>query len=190
MCIRDRGNTLHIVRGYDLVENPEPNEDGELNLKPIEGSKGSILVEERDAAGNPVRIIEAKIPETSGGVTIEEPKITHEGDGSITIVIKEKGDFEFKVCTDKNPPKDAKDCKNLKPIDDKYIKNNGKGSYTIENGGIPDGITKLVITPIVDGRADSDSSIVVDIDVDTVSYTHLTLPTILRSCRSRWSPYH
>ena len=25
---------------------------------------------------------------------------------------------------------------------------------------------------------------------NTVSYTHLTLPTILRSCRSRWSPYH
>ena len=23
-----------------------------------------------------------------------------------------------------------------------------------------------------------------------VSYTHLTLPTILRRCRSRWSPYH
>ena len=26
--------------------------------------------------------------------------------------------------------------------------------------------------------------------VTSVSYTHLTLPTILRSCRSRWSPYH
>ena len=26
--------------------------------------------------------------------------------------------------------------------------------------------------------------------LSTVSYTHLTLPTILRSCRSRWSPYH
>ena len=26
--------------------------------------------------------------------------------------------------------------------------------------------------------------------VTAVSYTHLTLPTILRSCRSRWSPYH
>ena len=25
---------------------------------------------------------------------------------------------------------------------------------------------------------------------ESVSYTHLTLPTILRSCRSRWSPYH
>ena len=27
-------------------------------------------------------------------------------------------------------------------------------------------------------------------NIETVSYTHLTLPTILRSCRSRWSPYH
>ena len=26
--------------------------------------------------------------------------------------------------------------------------------------------------------------------ITPVSYTHLTLPTILRSCRSRWSPYH
>ena len=26
--------------------------------------------------------------------------------------------------------------------------------------------------------------------VKPVCYTHLTLPTILRSCRSRWSPYH
>ena len=28
------------------------------------------------------------------------------------------------------------------------------------------------------------------VSVEPVSYTHLTLPTILRSCRSRWSPYH
>ena len=27
------------------------------------------------------------------------------------------------------------------------------------------------------------------LDIQTVSYTHLTLPTIER-CRSRWSPYH
>ena len=25
---------------------------------------------------------------------------------------------------------------------------------------------------------------------DAVSYTHLTLPTIIPECRSRWSPYH
>ena len=27
-------------------------------------------------------------------------------------------------------------------------------------------------------------------DMEPVSYTHLTLPTIDISCRSRWSPYH
>ena len=26
--------------------------------------------------------------------------------------------------------------------------------------------------------------------IKAVSYTHLTLPTILFQCRSRWSPYH
>ena len=26
--------------------------------------------------------------------------------------------------------------------------------------------------------------------IDTVSYTHLTLPTNVSMCRSRWSPYH
>ena len=29
-----------------------------------------------------------------------------------------------------------------------------------------------------------------DGEIDTVSYTHLTLPTIAAECRSRWSPYH
>ena len=27
-------------------------------------------------------------------------------------------------------------------------------------------------------------------DAKSVSYTHLTLPTIYPKCRSRWSPYH
>ena len=27
-------------------------------------------------------------------------------------------------------------------------------------------------------------------DAETVSYTHLTLPTTRLRCRSRWSPYH
>ena len=27
-------------------------------------------------------------------------------------------------------------------------------------------------------------------EVITVSYTHLTLPTMMATCRSRWSPYH
>ena len=28
------------------------------------------------------------------------------------------------------------------------------------------------------------------VDYMAVSYTHLTLPTIVEWCRSRWSPYH
>ena len=27
-------------------------------------------------------------------------------------------------------------------------------------------------------------------EMETVSYTHLTLPTTVGPCRSRWSPYH
>ena len=27
-------------------------------------------------------------------------------------------------------------------------------------------------------------------NINAVSYTHLTLPTMLAQCRSRWSPYH
>ena len=35
-----------------------------------------------------------------------------------------------------------------------------------------------------------DATIIEAVATAPVSYTHLTLPTILRSCRSRWSPYH
>ena len=31
---------------------------------------------------------------------------------------------------------------------------------------------------------------IIDHTFDPVSYTHLTLPTKSRECRSRWSPYH
>ena len=30
----------------------------------------------------------------------------------------------------------------------------------------------------------------ISVDIGSVSYTHLTLPTKYNSCRSRWSPYH
>ncbi|OHF40347.1 hypothetical protein [Corynebacterium sp. HMSC074A01] len=162
-----KGNTLHIVRGYDLIENPEPDEHGRFNLKPIPGSTGSIVIEERDNNGNPIRIIEGEIPETSGGSSIEPPKISYEkNNGSITIIVDGKGGFGIEACLDKNPPKNAKDCKNLKPIDEKYIKDNGNGSYTIENGGIPDGTTALVITPTGNGIVDNNNRVIVDITID------------------------
>ena len=38
--------------------------------------------------------------------------------------------------------------------------------------------------------ADDEFAIIGTINFDSVSYTHLTLPTTLHECRSRWSPYH
>ena len=35
-----------------------------------------------------------------------------------------------------------------------------------------------------------DEEMLVVLDEGPVSYTHLTLPTTIKPCRSRWSPYH
>ena len=48
---------------------------------------------------------------------------------------------------------------------------------------------------IIEGIFDIDESkdainILESLAIDAVSYTHLTLPTTLHECRSRWSPYH
>ena len=43
------------------------------------------------------------------------------------------------------------------------------------------GVTKLIFYP---GR------LIDHISTTSVSYTHLTLPTSIQRCRSRWSPYH
>ena len=40
------------------------------------------------------------------------------------------------------------------------------------------------------GRLHPDDGIDPAVGLSPVSYTHLTLPTIVRECRSRWSPYH
>ena len=54
-------------------------------------------------------------------------------------------------------------------------------------GGIGYGIWKATA-----GKDDPRAKVIetTKLDPKAVSYTHLTLPTILRSCRSRWSPYH
>ena len=47
----------------------------------------------------------------------------------------------------------------------------------------------LYLSPMIRHNTDSNQTAFMT-SIDSVSYTHLTLPTILRSCRSRWSPYH
>ena len=50
--------------------------------------------------------------------------------------------------------------------------------FTRTAGPLPAGFVDAMLTLLSTG------------ELFPVSYTHLTLPTILRSCRSRWSPYH
>ena len=40
------------------------------------------------------------------------------------------------------------------------------------------------------GETDIDAATAATEEFNSVSYTHLTLPTIAAECRSRWSPYH
>ena len=50
--------------------------------------------------------------------------------------------------------------------------------------------TAEILTELIPKYLDHRTVAVINGGAEAVSYTHLTLPTILRSCRSRWSPYH
>ena len=70
--------------------------------------------------------------------------------------------------------KHAKKAKNLAPQDATVRETLGLSAYRI--GDWDTALSELRAYRRMAGDA-------------TVSYTHLTLPTIVRECRSRWSPY-
>ena len=51
-------------------------------------------------------------------------------------------------------------------------------------------VNKERLSKIIGGDSDKNNVESLLPDVKAVSYTHLTLPTTARRCRSRWSPYH
>ena len=61
-------------------------------------------------------------------------------------------------------------------LNQRLLEKAGKGTVGVQ---YPEGLDVVVKQPqqILFGR-------------ESVSYTHLTLPTTLHECRSRWSPYH
>ena len=61
--------------------------------------------------------------------------------------------------------------------------------HAYRDGGAP-GMERLNDLGLQEGAAVFAASGTSEDIAMPVSYTHLTLPTILRSCRSRWSPYH
>ena len=50
--------------------------------------------------------------------------------------------------------------------------------------------SRLARDCIVLGRLDISQLLLMNNALVPVSYTHLTLPTMIIRCRSRWSPYH
>ena len=66
-----------------------------------------------------------------------------------------------------------------------------RSKYDLATGNDADADRHGIVTPDA-GLMNPNHYLAVAIEYlfSPVSYTHLTLPTILRSCRSRWSPYH
>ena len=70
------------------------------------------------------------------------------------------------------------------------------GIYFTEDGGST--FRALLLVPTAEAKDLPGSFLTLDDNRDAqwvhnpvpVSYTHLTLPTTLHECRSRWSPYH
>ena len=64
----------------------------------------------------------------------------------------------------------------------------GRRALEIQAAGVMD--RQEVREPLQTGLKAIDSMIPIGRGQRPVSYTHLTLPTTLSTCRSRWSPYH
>ena len=75
-----------------------------------------------------------------------------------------------------NLVKDLKQPLALTETEGQYdvIVNVNGGGFSGQAGAIRHGIARALL----------------EVDPDSVSYTHLTLPTIALLCRYRWSPYH
>ena len=75
------------------------------------------------------------------------------------------------------------------------LENKAKENPKLEQNTLSDGRISLYLeyylgreeTPVLD---DNGNPVLYETGKMAVSYTHLTLPTTARRCRSRWSPYH
>ena len=114
-------NEFRVLRGHDLIDEPKL-ENGDLQIIPREGKTGTVLVEEVDSEGNPVRVVELEIPknpEYAEGNT--PPSIDYTGnkkDGWNVTVTGGSNSADIKLCEsiDSNGK-----CVNPTRMDDKYV---------------------------------------------------------------------
>ena len=65
-----------------------------------------------------------------------------------------------------------------------------KRGVTERGKGAPSPVVAQGVGKVEDWQQAPEPELGVDLGHGAVSYTHLTLPTTLVKCRSRWSPYH
>ncbi|QNP94165.1 hypothetical protein IA203_00770 [Corynebacterium wankanglinii] len=86
---------------------PKTLPNGTIQLTPVEGKTGNLLVEEVDSEGNPVRIIELEVPKNpdfAEGNTLPEIKWTgNNKDGWTVNVTGGSNSVDIKLCEDGDP---------------------------------------------------------------------------------------
>ncbi len=151
-----KNNTLHVVRGKDLITNAAPDSKGQLFIQPTEDKHGTILVEERDSEGNPVRLVEMEIPRTSEGLT--PPQLDWKGTPDKGYDIKVEGgenSVEVYVCYND-------DCTKKKRLEPgKEIEVGEDGKLRVLPGAHLNGGKKLMVVPVENGKVlDKDKMII------------------------------
>ncbi|MCZ9290932.1 hypothetical protein L8U61_02115 [Corynebacterium sp. c8Ua_144] len=156
--IPGKGNTLHVVRGKDLITNAAPDSKGQLFIQPTENKTGSILVEERDSEGNPVRIVEMEIPGTSEGLTPPNVKADGSRDKGYDINVKGgENSVEVYVCYND-------DCSKKKRLEPgKEIEASEGGKLHVLPGAHLDGGVKLMVVPVENGKLNDKEKVIINI---------------------------
>ncbi|MDC7109386.1 hypothetical protein [Corynebacterium afermentans] len=153
-----KNNTLHVVRGKDLITNAAPDSKGQLFIQPTEDKHGTILVEERDSKGNPVRLVEMEIPRTSEGLT--PPQLDWKGTPDKGIDINVKGgenSVEVYVCYND-------DCTKKKRLEPgKEIEVGEDGNLRVLPGAHLDGGKKLMVVPVENGKVLDKDKVIINI---------------------------
>ena len=156
--IPGKGNTLHVVRGKDLITNAAPDSKGQLFIQPTENKTGSILVEERDSEGNPVRIVEMEIPGTSEGLTPPDVNANGSRDKGYDINVKGgENSVEVYVCYND-------DCSKKKRLEPgKEIEVSEGGKLHVLPGAHLDGGVKLMVVPVENGKLNDKEKVIINI---------------------------
>ncbi len=153
-----KNNTLHVVRGKDLITNVAPDSKGQLFIQPTEDKHGTILVEERDSKGNPVRLVEMEIPRASEGLT--PPQLDWKGTPDKGIDINVKGgenSVEVYVCYND-------DCTKKKRLEPgKEIEVGEDGKLRVLPGAHLDGGKKLMVVPVENGKVIDKDKVIINI---------------------------